>query len=90
MVCPSVIAIMTTMPPTAAAVAAAAAATISETWYTRFEPQLYLYGKAAGMVNDLAVWHPGRCPHLTLEVFYTHIYIYPGIYIIYAAPAVPI
>ncbi|CAM9779099.1 unnamed protein product, partial [Laminaria digitata] len=32
---------------------------ISETWYTRFEPQLYLYGKAAGMVTDLAVWHPG-------------------------------
>lgn len=32
----------------------------SESWYTRFEPQLYLYGKAAGVVSDLAVWRAGR------------------------------
>lgn len=32
----------------------------SGTWYTRFEPQLYLYGKAAGVVSDLVVWHSGR------------------------------
>ncbi|KAG5189684.1 hypothetical protein JKP88DRAFT_262058 [Tribonema minus] len=29
--------------------------TNSHTWYTRFEPQLYLYGEAAGEVNDLVV-----------------------------------
>ncbi|CAM9750655.1 unnamed protein product, partial [Ectocarpus sp. 13 AM-2016] len=32
---------------------------VSESWYSRFEPQLYLYGKAAGMVSDLAVWRAG-------------------------------
>ncbi|CAM9802571.1 unnamed protein product, partial [Scytosiphon promiscuus] len=32
---------------------------VSESWYSRFEPQLYLYGKAAGVVSDLAVWRAG-------------------------------
>ncbi|CAN0448878.1 unnamed protein product, partial [Discosporangium mesarthrocarpum] len=37
-------------------------------WYTRFEPQLYLYGKAAGEVSDLAVWRSDKSPYDLLYV----------------------
>lgn len=52
------------LPSLVVAVIADDVADRSESWYTRFEPQLYLYGKAAGVVSDLAVWRAGRYMNL--------------------------